>query len=117
MSTITTGSVVHTPEVIVGFEASREVGTLVHRTLGGSPSVTLRAAGPDSGRAVAVFDNEPDARALMSGLASAATALMMRDDVGSAAFVTFVPQGELEIEVDTETFVWLVTFDWVQVTA
>lgn len=113
MSTIT-GIQVHAPEVIEGAEQSSPARTIVHDTLGGVPVVTLRAAGPARGRATAVFAAELPARALETDLRNARTFTMVRDDV-DAGPVTFVPQGETRVEVDTDTYAWLVTFEYVVV--
>jgi hypothetical protein len=113
MSTIT-GTQIHTPTVIEGASSSAPTRTIVHETLGGATVVTLRAAGPQQGSVSAVFQTEAAARALEADLRLAQTLTMFRDDL-DADSVQFVPQGAVDVVLDTSVYVWVVTFDYVRV--
>jgi hypothetical protein len=114
MSTITAGARVHTPVVIEGAESDSPSRTIVHDTLGGTAVVTLRPAGPSRGRVSAVFTTEAAARDLESDLRLAQTFTMVRDDLASDV-VVFVPQGSVHVQLDTRTYMWTVSFEYVRV--
>lgn len=115
MSTIT-GATTHTPTLIVGYETTRTARNIEHQTLGGDVSITLRKASPRSGTMVVLFENEADARALDADLVNPRVFVVTRDDLDEDT-MQFVPNGRLEISLDTETYVWLVSIDFREVGA
>lgn len=113
MSTIT-GASTHTPTLIVGYESTRTARNIEHQTLGGEVSITLRKASPRSGTMVAIFEIEAEARALDADLVNPRVFVVSRDDLDEES-MQFVPNGRLEVALDTEHFVWLVSIDFREV--
>jgi hypothetical protein len=113
MSTII-GTATHTPEVIVGFSSSRQSRNIEHQTLGGGVSVTLRAPSTRTGTLQAVFETENEARALETDLLNARVFTATRDDLDDDTML-FVPNGRIAVDLNTESFVWVVSIDFREV--
>ena len=100
-----------TPEVVNGFESSRETNTIVHNILGRSdPDITYRPAGLQSGRLTLVFASGAAARAAEAALVVVPRSFQLSDpDAPSAGMRFVVAGGEVNIRFDLDTqTVWLV---------
>lgn len=119
-TTITHAGGTITPELIDGYEATRDVRTIVHPILNRSNSdITLRAPGLQTGRFRCLFPAQADALAAYAAL-SVPQVLSIADPDVPAVNMSFVvgPEGEaFTINLDDDTRgVWWLTVPFVEVT-
>lgn len=110
MTTITHAAGTIAPEVVNGYEATREVRTIVHTIMNRpDPDIAFRAPGRRRGILTCVFAVEADARDAY-GVFSEPQLLALTDpDVPTVAMTFVVAGGDLVIRLDDETrSVWLV---------
>jgi hypothetical protein len=118
MSTlITSGSDTITPILVMGYEAERESGNIVHQIIGrANPDVTLRPARLRTGNLELLFSSEADAMDCVSTLANAGVCAVVSDE-RATVIMSFVLAGRLRHALDPETRDnWIVTAPYQEVT-
>ena len=116
MTSTITGASPHTPAQILGYRTSRRGRNVVQELAASEDlAVTLRPAGLRSGTLRALFLTEAPARSLEAELAAAQTLTFETDEL-SAADMTFVLDGTIDVELDPTTRRrWIVAFDFQEV--
>lgn len=120
MSTIITHSTgVITPEVVNGFESSRDIRTIVHTILGRpDPDITLRPAGLQSGTLTLVFSTGAAAISAETALLFPQVLVLSDPDVPQVGMSFVVgPEGQAStrsLDLDTRK-VWLVDLPFQEV--
>lgn len=117
MTTITHSAGVIVPDVVDGYEASREARTIVHDIINRSnPDVTLRAPGLRRGNLSCVFAVEASAQAAYAVLGVPQVLTLVDVDRTSIGMSFVVAGGDLTIGLDDETRdVWIVAVPFVEV--
>ena len=119
---ITSGAVVISPSLILGYESEREAGTLVHPILGSSDDeITLRPARRRTGTLRLAFldeRSESDSLDAETALSQGAVFTLTSDDRTTIAMQFVVPStGRVVRRLDDETRLdWTVTVDFQEVT-
>lgn len=117
MSTsVTDGTTTLYPDVVDGWEASRQSQNIVHQILGrANPDVTIRPPMLRTGTLRMVFGAEADAAEAVSVHAAADTCSLVstdRDEID----MTYVTSGRIGISLDDATRdVWVVEIDYQEV--
>jgi len=116
-TTITHSAGVITPELVDGYEATREVRTVVHDIINRTnPDVTFRAPGPRSGSLRCLFPVQADAIAAYGVLSTPQVFTLTDPDVPAVGMSFIVAGGDLTIALDDNTRgVWWVTAPFVEV--
>lgn len=119
MIQITSGTTTVTPDLRVGYAASRTPRTSVHRLLNGSISTTLREAALRSGTLTLLFTSEAQANACVA-LHRTAARFTITDPDAPWGDMTYVLSegGNITRDLDDQTLtVWFVSIDYQEVTA
>ncbi|HWU29340.1 MAG TPA: hypothetical protein VN041_09655 [Microbacterium sp.] len=104
VTTITHSSGIIVPDIMDGFDAARDAGTLIHPVLGSpDPDVSLRPAGRRSGELRLVFSSAAGAVTAETVLAVPQVLALSDPDVGAVAMSFVVAGGQLRVEIDDET--------------
>lgn len=117
MTSIIHSTGVIVPQVVNGYEASREARTVVNAVLNRSnPDVTLRDPGPRSGSLALVFATENAAQDAFAVLGTRQVFTLADPDRLSIGMSFVVADGDLTIGLDADTReVWIVTVPFVEV--
>lgn len=119
--TITIAGTVITPHLVMGYEAARQGGTLVHPILGrASADITLRPAGLRTGTLRLLFTGstaDADSLAAATAHAASSVAVLASGDLASVAMSYVVPDtGRIVRTLDDETrAAWTVAVDFQEV--
>ena len=107
------------PQIIDGYQVTRDAHTIVHTVLGRvSPDVTLRDAGTRRGELSLVFEVEGVAHAAVGVLSSPQVLTLVTPDRPTLGMQFVVADGSLSVELDDETRdAWVVRVPFVEVTA
>lgn len=118
MTTIIHGTGSITPEVVNGFEASREARSIVHTILGRpDPDVTFRPAGLRSGTLSLVFADGATAASAEAALTVPQVLTLTDPDVPKVGMSFVVAGGGVRTVLDDETrTVWIVEVPFQEVT-
>lgn len=110
MTTISHSTGVIVPQVVDGYEAARELRTVVHDVINRSnPDVTLRGPGLRSGQLQLVFALEVDAVAAFAALSIPQVLTLTDPDRPSIGMQFVAAGGDLTVGLDDETRdVWIV---------
>lgn len=98
-----------TPTLVLGYDAGRETGTVVHRILGGEVAVVMPFdSAPRDGTLELFYETEVDAQAglaLHAGITASGVVpiLELASDDRPTLDMTYVPTGRLRIMLDPET--------------
>lgn len=117
MATLSNGTDTISPELVTGYQSTREPRTIVHNILGtSSVDVTVRPAGPRSGTLELLILSEADAAAAETAL-SGATVWTLTDADRSTIGMSFVVSGgAITRTLEDETRqLWLVSVPFVEV--
>lgn len=116
-NTITDGTTVITPELILGWDASQSSRNIVHEIIGkASPDVTLKAAGLRTGTLELLFISAADALTARTMLAQALPFLIESDEAFLDNF-RFVVAGTISSALeDTTRNLWTISVDFQEVT-
>lgn len=111
-----TGVVV--PEVVNGFEGTREARTIVHAILGRpDPDVTFRPAGLRTGTLRLVFATGAAAAAAEAALTVPQVLTLIDNEVPEVGMSFVVAEGDIVTTLDTTTrVVWIVALPFREVT-
>lgn len=118
MTTITNGTDVISPDLVLGYKSSRTARTVIHDILDRSdPDVSLRAAASRSGTLELLFADETaatNAETLHTGISVWS---ILDPDRASVAMSYVVADGDIERELDDETRnAWVVRVPYREVT-
>jgi hypothetical protein len=103
MATITDGTTVITPELVLGYETTQASRNIVHEVLGRpDPDVTLAPAGTRSGTLSLFFLTEADAEAARV-LHTAASTFTLTDADRPAMGMVYVTAGAITVTLDDQT--------------
>lgn len=116
-TTITaTSAATTTPRLVLGYQTSRQVPTVLHRIIGrGDPDVTLQPAGLRIGSMDLFYLDEPTATAAVELLAVPGVFTLDDDDTPSMG-MAFVVNGQLTTRLDSDTGRWVVGVGYAEVT-
>ena len=119
---IISGASVIAPTVILGYQSTREGGTIVHPIINrASPDASLRVASLRTGRMemgfAAVGTAEADSAAAEALLATAAVFSLTSSERATVQLQFVVPEGGSIVRTleDNTRSAWTVAFDWVEV--
>lgn len=111
-STITGGASTITPQLIVGYSSTRPAKTIIHPVLGlSAPAVTLDNSGLRTGSLQCLFLTEA-AASTSAGILATAAIFALADTVNTTVNMNFVVSGDIVVALDTDTFLWTVTFTY-----
>lgn len=111
-TTVTGAGAAIVPLLVEGYSASRRSGNLIKQVLGTStPAVVLRPAALRAGVLRFLFATSTAADTVMDALAAATGPLALTDTDHPRINMTFVLDGDLDMEVDPTTM----TYCWVSV--
>jgi hypothetical protein len=106
-----------TPEVIEGFEASREARSIVHHVLGRSdPDITLRPAGMRTGTLTLVFADGAAAAAAEAALRVPQVLTLADPEVPEVAMPFVVTDGEIVQRINESRKSWTLELPFQEVT-
>lgn len=115
--TRTSDSATTIPDLVLGYEASRESRNVVHDLIGGGIAVTLVDPRPRSGTLELLYPLEADAAAAFDLHSVASTFTLVNDDL-TGIDMTYVLDGSLGVALDDETrAVWVVSVGYQEVDA
>lgn len=116
-NTITDGTTVITPELILGWQASQPSRNVVHEIVGkSSPDVTLKPAGLRTGTLELLFLTSAEAETARTMFQSAQSFLIESDETWLDLF-RFVVSGSISSALeDTTRNMWTITVDFQEVT-
>lgn len=104
MTTITHSAGVITPRLVIGWETSRPVRTIVHSVLGRTdPDITLRGVGLRAGTLRLLFSTGAEATAAGAVFATPQTLTLTDTDVPAIGMAFVVAGGDLAAQLDPET--------------
>lgn len=118
MSTLTKGTTVHTPDLLLLYQTEQRGRNINDILLDGTVSVQIRPAGPRSGRLQALFiAGEAAATALAADIASGALIALADEDRSSIEMNFILPgDGTVRVELDDNTREdFIVTWDFQEV--
>lgn len=108
MSTITKGTTVLTPTLVLGYETSRESLNQIHELVSGRTTATLAPALPRRGTLRLFFATKVDAWACFTLHATPGQFAFADTDIAQTS-MNYVVNGTIDIRLDPETRVrWLV---------
>ena len=109
-TTISDGTNTTVPDLVLGYESTRETGTIVHAIIGSaSPDVTLRPAMLRTGR-LALFYTTKDAAFAAEAMHNAASSFTIADTDVPDIGMTYVLAGQLgQALEDTTRARWILT--------
>lgn len=115
---ITSGTDTITPDLVLGYDAERESGNIIHPILGSeNPDVTFRPARLRTGTLELLFHDEAEAVAAVHILAIAEVCAVVSDE-REAVVMTFVLAGRLGHTLEDQTRdMWIVRVGYQEVTA
>lgn len=106
-----------TPTVIDGYSARRRGRNVLHPILGTSEvAVTLGESGMRAGTLSCVFPVESEAAGLVEALSAGVSASIASSERPSID-MDFVIDGDVTIALDETRSVWIVAFDWQEISA
>lgn len=117
-NTITDGTTVVTPQLILGWEAAQETRNVIHSVIGkAAPDVTLKPAGLRTGTLELLFLTAADALTARTMLTQALPFLIESDEAFLDNF-RFVVSGSISsVLEDTTRSLWTISVDFQEVTA
>jgi len=117
-NTITDGTTVVTPELILGWDAAQDTRNVIHNIIGKSaPDVTLKPAGYRSGTLELLFTTSTAANTARVMLAQALPFLIESDEAWLDG-VYFVVSGTISSALeDTTRKLWTISVDFQEVTS
>lgn len=107
------------PRLVLGYSASRQTRNIVHGTIdpaNGNPYYTLAEAGPRSGQLALLFDNQDDATACFD-LHGLRLVFSFEHEQRHTWAMSYIADGEIEIELDDERKMFTVTIPFLEVTS
>lgn len=109
------GGTIH-PDLVLGYQSSRESGNIIHTVPGRSnPDVTLRPARLRTGSLELFFADEYDAKAAEDAHANGSTFALVVEDRASVAMF-YVVSGSISRELDSQTRKrWTVRVDYQEI--
>lgn len=116
-STLTSGAVIIAPDIIDGYESTREAQSIVTRIIGRSdPDVTARPAASRTGTLSLVFGDEADAHAAELAMAGVEVWTFADPERPTLAMTFVVANGGVGRALESETRNgWLVSVPFVEV--
>lgn len=116
-NTITDGTTVITPELILGWNASQATRNIIHPIIGkASPDVTLKAAGLRTGNLELLFMNATEAETARTMLSQALPFLIESDEAFLDNFRFVVASSISSALEDTTRNMWTISVDFQEVT-
>lgn len=104
-----------TPDLVLGYETSRQSRNIVHELIGGGISITLVPASPRSGALQLFYIAEADAWASMALHATADSFTLADTDIPDVG-MTYVLSGSVDIALDEQTRAqWVVTVNYQEI--
>lgn len=101
MATITDGTVTITPDLVLGWDSTRDARTQVHPVLGRpDPEVTLRPAGTRTGTLVLFFTDLADAQAAEDAHATPGVWSMDNTTEGAPSLAAYVVSGPITLRAE-----------------
>lgn len=116
-NTITDGTTVITPELILGWQAEQPSRNVIHEIIGkASPDVTLKPAGLRTGTLELLFLTATEAETARAMFLESQSFLIESDETWLDLF-RFVASGNISSALeDTTRNMWTITFDFQEVT-
>lgn len=105
------------PTLVLGYEATRESGTRVHKLIGGGVAAVLGMAIPRTGTLRLFYPTRADAFAALNLHARAASFTLANTDIGQVEMTYVVSEGgRVTIALDDQTrAAWVVSVDFQEV--
>lgn len=116
-NTITDGTTVITPELILGWDATQETRNVIHTIIGkAAPDVTLKTAGLRTGTLELLFLTAADAITARTMLTQALPFLIESDEAFLDNFRFVVAGAISSVLEDTTRSLWTLSIDFQEVT-
>jgi|SRR6478735_2063072 len=114
---IQTPTVATNPTLVLGYAATRDVPTVLHRIIGrGDPDVTLAPVGLREGSMDLLYAVDPEYQANEAvRILSLGYVYDLFDDVTPSMNMSFVVAGRLGIRADQDTGAWIVSVPFAEV--